>query len=306
MIDLREFRKANNLQQDDIADYLGVTKSFISQVENGKRDLPQSQLSKLLLNYHGWVTTSLQKKKENPYPGGPSGMDSVGRLQKIFEIYGIDAQHLVDKMELDDPKAIYDILNGKNKDISPKLAVKIISAFPEINKRWLLTGDGDVLNRMVSAEEIPENKQRKIPLYDDAQTIGGLNGVVANVDEQARVLEWIDAGDWFPSATSAIYHYGDSMVEYPSGSVLVLKRVNDPRLLINGEHYVIETSEFRVTKRILVKEDKIVAYSTNKETYPDGDLVYAPFEIPKEEIRHIDLVLGCVMKRFSNGAIRIK
>lgn len=34
-----------------------------------------------------------------------------------------------------------------------------------------------------------------------------------------KVAEEIDAGDWFPEATAAIHHYGDSMVEYPSGSI---------------------------------------------------------------------------------------
>ena len=130
--------------------------------------------------------------------------------------------------------------------------------------------------------------------------------MVADVDDQARVTEWIDAGDWFPSATSAIHHYGDSMVEYPSGSILALKRVTDARSLLNGEHYVIETDEFRITKQILDDGDAIIAYSTNKETYPDGRLIYAPIRIPKSAIRHMDLVLGCVTKRFGNGPINLK
>lgn len=139
---------------------------------------------------------------------------------------------------------------------------------------------------------------KKIPLYDDVATIGGVNEQAAVVDNAARPTEWIDAGDWFPAATSAIHHYGDSMVEYPSGCVLVLKRVNDPRLIINGQHYVIETSEYRITKQILDDGDCIVAYSTNQETYPDGRQIHSPIRIPKEAIRHLDLVLGCVIKKF--------
>lgn len=233
-------------------------------------------------------------------------MDSAQRLQKILEIYGIKAKNLADKIGLDRPQAIYDIISGKTRGISEKMAVKIISVFPDISKVWLLTGEGDVLNRMVPAEDIPQEGKKKIPLYDDAQTIGGYNDMVANVNDAARVTEYIDAGDWFPAATSALHHYGDSMIEYPSGSILALKRVDDPRLLVNGEHYVIETSEFRVTKQIVDKGDYIMAYSTNKETYPDGELIYAPFAIPKQDIRHMDLVLGCVIKRFSCGPIKIK
>lgn len=159
-----------------------------------------------------------------------------------------------------------------------------------ISPQWLLTGEGEMFSN---------TKGKRIPLYDDAATIGGYNDVVANVDDEARVTEWVDAGDWFPAATSAIHHYGDSMTEYPSGCILALKRVNDPRLLINGENYVIETDEFRVTKQIQDDGDSIMAYSTNRETYPDGRLIHAPFRIPKEAIRHIDLVLGCVIRKFS-------
>ena len=141
--------------------------------------------------------------------------------------------------------------------------------------------------------------KKKIPLYNDDSTIGGVNDQVANVDDSARPTEWIDAGDWFPTATSAIHHYGDSMTEYPSGCILALKRVNDSRLLLNGENYVIETDEFRITKRILDDGEDIIAYSTNQETYPDGRLVHAPIRIPKDAIRHLDLVLGCVIRKFS-------
>lgn len=144
-----------------------------------------------------------------------------------------------------------------------------------------------------------EKERKRIPLYDDDVTIGGVNGSMANVDDAARPTEWIDAGDWFPNATSAIHHYGDSMTEYPSGCILALKRVNNPSLLINGENYVIETDEFRITKQIQDDGDCIVAYSSNTETYPDGRLIHAPIRIPKESIRHLDLVLGCVIRKFS-------
>ena len=150
-----------------------------------------------------------------------------------------------------------------------------------------------------------EKKKKKIPLYD-VETIGGHNEVVADTDTPAgHVAEWIDAGDWFPEATAAIRHYGDSMVEYPSGSILAIKRVEDQSLLINGRNYVIETSEFRITKQLQDDGDCIIAYSSNRETYPDGRQIHAPIRIPKASIRHIDLVLGCVLKEYSNGPIPI-
>ena len=180
----------------------------------------------------------------------------------------------------------------ERRDLSDRVVEQIEKFFPDLNPDWLKYGEGDMLAK------------RKIPLYDDP-TIGGVNEMAANVDDSARPSEWIDAGDWFPTATSAIHHYGESMTEYPSGCILALKRVNDPTLLINGENYVIETDEFRVTKQIQDDGDFITAYSTNRETYPDGRLIHAPFQIPKDRIRHLDLVLGCVIRKFSQP-IRIK
>lgn len=177
----------------------------------------------------------------------------------------------------------------------PKSALDKILANPE----WKVPDD-------VPDTAPHDDGKTRIPLYEDAATIGGKNGMVAEVDGCARVSEWIDAGDWFPTATSAIHHYGDSMVEYPSGCILVLKRVNDARLLINGENYVIETDEFRITKQIQDDGgDYIMAYSSNRETYPDGHLVHSPIKIPKDSIRHLDLVLGCVIKSFSNRPMMI-
>lgn len=181
---------------------------------------------------------------------------------------------------------------------------KIKEHYPELNITWLLTGEGKML-KTTEASNLPQPR-KKIPVYD-SQTIGGLNGTVANVDDNAKVSEEIDAGDWFPEATAAMHHYGDSMVEYPSGSILALKRVNDKRLIINGRNYVIETTEFRVTKQLQYDGgDVIMAYSSNTETYPDGRQIHSPIKIPVETVRHIDLVLGCVTKEYSNGAVIIR
>lgn len=180
---------------------------------------------------------------------------------------------------------------------------EIASVFP-VNLQWLMTGEGEMLKSAPGETYVQPRK--KIPVYD-ARTIGGHNDTVANPEDNTQVTEEIDAGDWFPEATAAIHHYGDSMVEYPSGSILALKRVHDRRLIINGRNYVIETTEYRITKQLQYNGgDFIMAYSTNTETYPDGNLIHSPIKIPVETIRHIDLVLGCVTKEYSNGAVIIR
>ena len=216
------------------------------------------------------------------------------RFEQIASHYGLSFRALGKRLNLSSAQVFYDMKSGKIQGVSRKILESVKENLPEINSSWLVTGDGEMLN----------SSKKKIPLYDDV-TIGGVNEQAALVDDASRPTEWIDAGDWFPSATSAIHHYGDSMVEYPSGCVLVLKRVQDPNLLLNGENYVIETDEYRITKQIQDDGDTITAYSTNMETYPDGRQIHSPIRIPKESIRHLDLVLGCVIKKYSSP-IRIR
>jgi len=62
IVNLRVFRKKNGLTQEDVAAYLGTTKGFISQIENGKVALPEGKLYKLLDNDMGWKIDDLVKE----------------------------------------------------------------------------------------------------------------------------------------------------------------------------------------------------------------------------------------------------
>jgi len=223
------------------------------------------------------------------------------RLLKYIEYTGKGQRKFEEKCGLSNG-----YVNNIRVSITPQKLQQIALHCPDLNTGWLMTGEGDMLKSESSEVEEITSKKR-IPFYDDITTVGGYNDTIANVEHNGQVVEWIDAGDWFPEATAAIRHYGDSMVEYPSGSILALKRVNDMRLIINGRNYVVETTEYRITKQLQDDgADYIMAYSSNRETYPDGRQIHSPIRIPKDSIRHIDLVLGCVLKEYSNGSITIK
>lgn len=208
-------------------------------------------------------------------------------------------------------------MRRRSAGVGEDILNSILENCPELSPEWLLTGEGKMLKTETAPfqdlsykyntednnnteEPHPISLSRsKIPFYNEVVSIGG--GLVASevTTPHSKPSQWIDAGDWFPGATSAICHYGDSMREYPSGSILVLKRVIDQRLIVPGCNYSIETSEYRVTKRLQDGgPDHFVAYSSNTETYTDGKQIHEPFLIPKELIRHIDLILGIVGKEF--------
>lgn len=228
--------------------------------------------------------------------------DIVLRIKALMAYYSMSSLALAKELGYKSSEKISRLFREKNAKPSYDIIFDIANKF-EINADWLITGRGSMLIKENQSDMVAV--KNKIPFYDDVSTIGGVNEQVANLDP-ANPTEWIDAGDWFPEATAAIRHYGDSMVEYPSGSILALKRVQDVRLIMNGQNYVVETTEYRVTKQLQDKGDHFMAYSTNRETYPDGQQIHAPFAIPKDTILHIDLVLGCVTKEYSNGAIQIR
>lgn len=59
MIDLKGFRKVNGLTQDELGEFLGIKKSFISKVEHGKERLPKLKFQKLIDNQLGWDVSML-------------------------------------------------------------------------------------------------------------------------------------------------------------------------------------------------------------------------------------------------------
>lgn len=80
-IDLKAFRKANNLTQEQLGDYLGIKKSFVSTIESGKDPMPKAKLSKLLSNPYNW-DTSMLTQPENPMTDEPKADGLVEYLER--------------------------------------------------------------------------------------------------------------------------------------------------------------------------------------------------------------------------------
>ena len=86
-------------------------------------------------------------------------MTSKEIIDKILQIKGLNTKSFSEKIGLERPQAIYDIQKGKTKTISTQLSNKILSAFPDINRTWLLTGEGpeikEEINNQAQISQIP-------------------------------------------------------------------------------------------------------------------------------------------------------
>lgn len=81
MADFERFLKDNNLKKIDIADYLQVSKAFITQLCNGSRRLPPEKFA--LLQAKGWDTTALLES-DQPYDNSNSGnVTHIGNISGV-------------------------------------------------------------------------------------------------------------------------------------------------------------------------------------------------------------------------------
>ena len=187
---------------------------------------------------------------------------------------------------------------------------QIIYTYPDISPEWLLTGKGD----MLKSDEKPavafgvdfgtaqsSLSKKRIPFYDVNTEAGTLQ--VSNMEPVSEPDEWIDAGDWFLDADSAMRVHGDSMFPfYKSGSIVVMRETNDKKLVIYGQDYMIQTSEYRIIKRLQKsgKKDHWLACSLNEETWSKGELagrlIHEPFDIAIDDVTKLCRVLGCVTR----------
>lgn len=245
-------------------------------------------------------------------------INTIGRYKFLLQYYikvGIasDQKGIGKLIGYNNPSAFSQVINGK-KSMPKDFTKKLLELCPDISENWLLYGEGEMLNNIKKeesghskakpSEQFRVGEERLIPFYD-VESTGGYNGKVSASDN-GSIVGYIHPGGWFDgNETAAIRHVGDSMVEYPNGCVLAVRKVLNKHLLVYGRNYVIETSEYRVTKRVQrgSSADTIMLYSSNSEKYDDGRLIHEPFEVSFSDILNIFSVLGYIVNQ--SGEFRL-
>lgn len=205
-------------------------------------------------------------------------------IDKLLEFFQLNAKSFSEKIGLDRPQAIYDIQNGKTKGISPRMADKIISAFPEVDKAWLLSGEGEMLKE---ATDVTRPSHRIRYWVDVDATAGG----VTQFDDMMS-SQYIDlAIPEFRDCTDAVNLYGDSMLPlYKSGQIIILKEWKES-FIDYGNVYLVVTKKGNRMVKYLRKgsdADHVLCVSENKE--------FDSFEILMDDILRLYLVKGGISK----------
>lgn len=216
-------------------------------------------------------------------------MNAPARLQAILDYENLNATALSKSLGFDKPQRLYDVINGKVKNISGKLADIILHVYPYYNKVWLLTGVGEMLNNpQGDTTNTIEEEQRTVPLVPFAAMGGQLTGFALEgvTRNQCELIKSpIEGADF------AIPITGDSMEpEFPRGSRVLVQAINPNSFIEWGKVYVLDTCNGIVIKQ-LRKSDKdgcVSCFSINDNS------IYAPFDVPLADIHGIYRVLLCL------------
>ncbi|WP_321479725.1 LexA family transcriptional regulator [uncultured Bacteroides sp.] len=237
-------------------------------------------------------------------------MESWERIQFVMDREGMNKNSFSRAIGISNNVTITRIIN-EHRSPSRATCEKIVSTYPKYNLRWLLTGEGNMLNNDLNnneetqtsktqtyiGEEIPPNSgqpyknfTKGVPYYN-VDFIGGFDLIL---NDQTRVPEYLIDFEKYNEATCWCNITGHSMEpEISHGDILALKEIVDwKEFLPFGEVYGIVTKEHRTIKRVTAseKEDNFLLIPTNKS--PE----YKAQNIPIKIILKVFKVLGC-MKR---------
>lgn len=174
---------------------------------------------------------------------------------------------------------------------------KIYNVYPQLDIDWLLTGKGSMLNDSKAELEQPNTaNETAIDTLSDYETWllpqkahgGSLTNIPADsvlFQNCEKIVSPIKDVDF------AIGVYGDSMApEYPSGSRVLIKKINPDAFIDWGKAYVLDTCNGVILKEVLKceREGFITCHSVN----PDPK--YADFDVSLNEIYGIYRVLMCL------------
>ena len=115
-------------------------------------------------------------------------METNKRMEALLSYLNIDAAKFAKQIGKERPQAIYDVLNGKTKNISNALCSQILSVFPQINKVWLLTGAG----AMIAANNNDVNKD-VVDKFSDKDVRYLIDKVIEQAEEIGKLRQQLAA-----------------------------------------------------------------------------------------------------------------
>lgn len=211
-------------------------------------------------------------------------MNAITRIHQYFEVQGIKPTRF--EKDFGFSNGYFGTQKRRNANLGEDILNKIIDNCLQINPIWLLTGQGEMLK---SEKPVPlECEEGGIPLVD-VNIAAGFGSADFSIDK-SNIIARYKIPDFEKKADLMTYVRGDSMTpSYKSGDIIICKTLTDKSFIQWNEIHIISTQEQGLLlKRIRQSENQecLTCISDNKD--------YPPFDVPKDQIMGIALVLGSI------------
>lgn len=201
-------------------------------------------------------------------------MDTVKeRLQHFLKEEGITGSEFTRKMGLSPA-----YLASMRKSMPEEKVEKLCRLYPQLNRDWLLYGEGDMYRAELSEKGVePYQLDRyMVPLVPTQAAAGSLSQYAEGVFLKECEMVYCPRRD----VDLAIRVRGDSMEpNIHNGTLLFVKRINEKAFIPWGSPLVLDTHNGSLVKMLFPSpkgDDYVEARSYNKD--------FPPFQIPVETI----------------------
>lgn len=268
------------MTQLDFCTKFGISQSYLSEIENRKKPLTNELYGNMLTLLGEQVIDDFSEDVSDNIANGINY-----RIRKIIEDnFNGSMTEFCNKLNLS--QAVVKTTLEHSKPSYGMLMSIIGDQDIRVNMKWLLIGEGEPYK--IGDKEEEEKQGFTTYLLPMSAMGGSLTGfadqgvALQNCEAIVSPIENVDF---------AITVYGESMApEYPSGSRILIKKVNPDIFIDWGKVYVLDTPNGVVVKEVheSIKEGCISCHSIN------SDPKFRPFDVLANEIFGMYRVLMCL------------
>ena len=239
------------------------------------------------------------------------------RLRKFLDFQGISVRQFEAMIGSSDGKIAK--FMATNSSLKSDTLSTVMEVFPQLSIEWLISGEGEMLKSPSDSSqpntkelrrnyegtprddrEMTERRPRELPVAKQVvnggiplipiDAVAGFNGWDENGVAELDCAHY-DVPDFEAAhADFLIRVSGSSMYpKYSSGDILACRKIDEITFIQWGKIYVIDSRQGAMVKRLFPIEgdSAMLLCKSDNPNYP-------PFELPKEEIRSISIVVGAI------------
>lgn len=194
----------------------------------------------------------------------------------LMKHYGLNKNSLTVKIGYPSNSVLGRIVNDPTRSPSFDLLKELVLHFPEINARWLISGEGDMLGKELATFDKGEVRYYKI----------GSGEPFSTENKRPTDIMLIHS---FKDCEMAFDVYGDSMApRFKHGDVILCVEQTDKPVLI-GEAYILVINSVPTIR--LIKNQTELTYKLSTENSRLED-----YEINKSDVSKLYLIKGLVRR----------